>query len=118
MNKFYVKIVLRKKKGKTFRFSNDSYYFAFFLLNIITTIIIANSIITAQIPAVVKSFGFAKAFVHIAIFRIKIARAYPEVPAPINAITALNHFGKTSVNKIAVIKQISAINTQMTKCIE
>ena len=75
-------------------------------------------ITTAQIPAVGNNCGLAKAFVQIAIFLIKIAKAYPEVPAPISVKKALNHFGNTSVKRIAVIKQISAMNAQITKCIE
>ena len=72
----------------------------------------------AQIPAVGKSCGFVKAFVHIATFLINIAIAYPAVALPSKARTALNHFGKTSVKSTAVIRQIHAINIQITKCIE
>lgn len=80
--------------------------------------IIKTNITTAQIPAVVHNSGFAKAFDMIAIFLMRIAIEYPEDAAPIKASIALNHFGNTSVKRIAVIKHINAINAQMTKCIE
>ena len=76
------------------------------------------SITTAAIPATGNKSGFAKAFVQIATFLIKIEIAYPEVAAPNKARNAFNHLGKTSVNKIAVTKHINAINAQITKCIE
>lgn len=104
-------------KKKMFSHLLKDYAF-FFLFNKTTTIIIKTSIAAAQIPAVGNNCGFVKALVHIAIFLIKIASAYPDVPAPIRASIALNHLGNTSVKRIAVIKQISAINTQITKCIE
>lgn len=76
------------------------------------------SMTPAQIPAVGISSGLLKAFVHIAIFLINIAIAYPADALPSRARNPLNHFGKTSVNSTAVTRQIHAINIQITKCIE
>lgn len=97
-------------------FTTIFYFVFFFFNNIETTIMIIRTTIDA-IPATGNSSGFAKAFVHIAIFLMKIEMAYPVVPAPIMAKTALNHLGKTSVKKIAVTKQINAMKTHITKCI-
>ncbi len=92
--------------------------FVFLLLRIKTTMMTIISIIAAQIPAVGKSSGLLNAFVHMAIFLMNIAIAYPAVALPSKARTALNHLGKTSANNTAVMRQINAINIQITKCIE
>lgn len=106
-----MKIMLRICK-KEVRLANFfSYYFAFFLFDIVTAIMITTSTITEQMPAVDHSFGCANALDQIAIFLISIDKAHPVVPAPISAKRALDHFGKTSVNNTAVIKQINAMNT-------
>lgn len=75
-------------------------------------------IITAQIPVAGNNSGAVKAFVNIEIFLMSIASAYPALIDPINVRVTLNHLGKTSTNKIPVIKQIIEINTPITKCIK
>ena len=72
----------------------------------------------AQIPKVGNNWGVAKAVVHIEILLISIASAYPALREPMNVRMTLNHLGKTSRNKIPVIKHIAEMNTPITKCIK